>query len=128
MKDRQSGNAEVSRLPGRCRLEAANWWIENLIRVPTRSTSSLPVLYPRRIPCVCRIDEDFQTVGRPKIDHAAWRDGDFLAGFRIAPDALTLFPNRKTAERGDLDCFALGQGIGDLAQYGVDEFPTFVSG
>ncbi len=77
---------------------------------------------------VCRIDEVFQNVRRPKIDHAAPRDGDFFAGSRIAPDALTLLAHRKTAEQGNLDCFALGQGIGDLAQYGVDEVPTFVSG
>ena len=77
---------------------------------------------------VCRIDEVFQNVRRPKIGHAARRDGDFLAGSRIAPDALTLLAHRKTAERVDLDCFTLGQGIGDLAQYGVDEFRTFFSG
>src|SRR6266480_4865449 len=51
----------------------------------------------------------------------------FLPGFGIAADALSLLPDRKAAERRDLDHFSTLKRTGDLGDHRFDEFGRLVA-
>ena len=55
--------------------------------------------------------------------HTARRDGDFLAGFRIAARTLRLVAQLKISEAGELDAITSFQGVADFFEEGLD--PVF---
>jgi hypothetical protein len=73
------------------------------------------------------VDLILQGVRGAEDENAARADRDFLGGFRIAADALSLLPDRKAPERGDLDHLSALERTGNLGDHRFNEFGRLVA-
>ncbi len=73
------------------------------------------------------VDLVLQRMAGAKHQDAARADRHFLAGLRIAADALAFLAHRKAAEGRDLDHLAALQRIRDLGDHRLDQFGRFVA-
>src|ERR1043166_9270048 len=73
------------------------------------------------------IDALLEDRGRLEHHHATRRDRHFLAGLRIAPDALALLAHHERTERRQLHGLAAREAVRDFLQYHFNECRRFRS-